>query len=148
MTASVSFRGYSSADEEACLQVFDANCPTFFAPNERSDYVAFLEGNSAGYEVCELDGCVVGAFGLLEADQSRISLCWIMLDPHSQGAGIGSEIMRRVISKAKASRFPAISISASQKSAPFFARFGAIAQSTTEDGWGPGLDRVDMELTL
>lgn len=148
MTSSVFFRVYSSADKEACLRVFDANCPIFFAPNERRDYVAFLENNSAGYEVCEVDGRVVGAFGLLEADQARGGLCWIMLDPHSQRAGIGSEIMRRVISKAKASRFPSISISASQKSAPFFAKFGAIAQSATENGWGPGLDRVDMELIL
>ncbi|MDJ0750509.1 MAG: GNAT family N-acetyltransferase [Woeseiaceae bacterium] len=147
MTSGVSFRAYSGADKDACLRVFDANCPAFFAPNERRDYVAFLEGNSAGYEVCELDGRVVGAFGLLEAHQAGIALCWIMLEPHSQGAGIGSEIMSRVISKAKASRSPAISISASQKSAPFFAEFGAIALSATKNGWGPGLDRVDMELT-
>jgi hypothetical protein len=37
-------------------------------------------------------------------------------------------------------------ISASQKSAPFFARFGARAVETVPHGWGPLLDRIEMEL--
>ena len=39
-----------------------------------------------------------------------------------------------------------VSIAASHKSAPFFARFGARIVETTPDGWGPGMHRVDMEL--
>ena len=35
-----------------------------------------------------------------------------------------------------------------EKAAAFFARFGAIEKVTTPDGWGPGMDRVDMELNL
>ena len=31
------FRPYSSADREACLANFDANCPAFFAPDERAE---------------------------------------------------------------------------------------------------------------
>jgi GNAT superfamily N-acetyltransferase len=144
----VLFRHYSSDDSEACLAIFDANSPAYFAPNERADYERFLDQAPEGYEVCELAGRVVAAFGLINNGDKGQSLNWIMLDPQSQGAGIGSAIMRRIISLGKASGLPMISIAASQKSAPFFARFGAVASARTEGGWGPGLHRVDMELYL
>ena len=148
MKPRASFRPYSKADKEACLAFFDANCPTFFAPDERIDYQRFLDAEPDGYEVCEAGGRVVGAFGLLEAGDARMILCWILLDPQSQGVGLGSAIMRRVISLGRASRSPTISISTSQKSAPFFARFGAVTRAITDDGWCVGLDRVDMEISL
>lgn len=148
MISRASFRLYSSADRAACLAIFDANCPTFFAPNERADYVSFLEAVPARYEVCEVAGRVVAAFGLVVDDSKVVNLNWIMLDPKSQGAGIGSAIMKRVISAGRASQSFLIKIAASHKSAPFFAKFGAVATVHTEDGWGPGMDRVDMELRL
>ena len=142
------FRPYRSDDRDACLSIFDANCPTFFAPNERPEYLAFLENVPAGYEVCELHGRIVGAYGLTHHAESRLSLNWIMLDPGSQGIGIGTSVMSRAIALAKASRSTLINIAASQKSAPFFARFGAVATAHIKEGWGPKMDRVDMELHL
>ena len=146
MTSSTSFRPYSSADKEDCLAIFDANCPSFFAQNERPDYEGFLDATPEGYEVCEVDRHVVAAFGLIPGDADEDRLVWIMLDPGSQGAGIGSSIMKRVISQSTESGSRLIGIAASHKSAPFFAKFGAKATVHTKDGWGPGMDRVDMEL--
>ena len=142
------FRSYSSPDRDACLAVFDANCPTYFAPNERLDYMSFLDAVPDSYEVCEVAGCVVAAFGLVNDARKGVSLNWIMLDPQSQGVGLGTAIMKRVISRGRASQSSLIRIAASHKSAPFFAKFGAVAKVHTEDGWGPGMDRVDMELHL
>jgi GNAT superfamily N-acetyltransferase len=143
-----SFRPYSRADQEACLAIFDANCPTFFAPNERIDYKSFLDAAADGYEVCEVAGLVVAAFGLMRDGAEEPTLNWIMLDPRSQGVGIGSAIMERVMSMGRSSRASLINIAASHMSAPFFARFGAAVVAHTKDGWGPGMDRVDMELRL
>ena len=148
MTHRTSFRPYTSADREACLAIFDANCPTFFAPNERADYVSFLGAGPDGYEVCEVAGRVVAAFGLVDDDVKGVNLNWIMIDPGSQGLGIGSATMKRVLSRGGASQSSLIKIAASHKSAPFFAKFGAVVKLHTEDGWGPGMDRVDMELHL
>ena len=148
MTTKISFRPYCRTDRETCLTIFDANCPAYFAPNERADYESFLDAVPGRYEVCEAAGRVVAAFGLIDDEKNGVSLNWIMLDPGSQGAGIGSAIMERVISAGKATPFSVIKIAASHKSAPFFARFGAVATVLTEDGWGPGMDRVDMELRL
>jgi GNAT superfamily N-acetyltransferase len=148
VNSETSFRPYSSADGEACLALFDANCPTFFAPNERDDYVAFLDVAPEAYEVCEVGGRVVAAFGLLSDETGNHTLTWIMLDPDSQGRGIGTLIMKRVTALASTSQSRLINIAASHLSAPFFARFGATATLRTDDGWGPGMHRVDMELVL
>ena len=142
------FRSYRSADCQACIDVFDANCPEFFAPNERTAYRKFLETVPGGYEVCVVDGRVRGAFGLLGGAGEQKRLSWILLDPRVQGAGIGSRIMKRVVHLGRASQTRIVNIAASQKSAAFFARFGATAASTTTDGWGPGMDRIDMVLRL
>lgn len=142
------FQPYSVAHKEDCLRIFDANCPRFFAPNERSDYMQFLEASPDGYEVCLLDGKLVGAFGLIDDRERRSALNWILLDPRSQGLGVGSAIMKRVDDLGRAAGLALIHIAASQKSAPFFAKFGALSTAVIDNGWGPGLDRVDMELHL
>lgn len=148
MTPKISFRPYSGADREACLAIFDANCPAYFAPNERADYERFLKTSPNSYEVCEVAGRIVAAFGLMREGRYRDRLNWIMLDPESKGVGLGSKIMMRVISLGRTSQLRLIKIAASHKSASFFARFGAVATAHTQDGWGPGMDRVDMELPL
>jgi N-acetylglutamate synthase-like GNAT family acetyltransferase len=144
----VIFRPYCNADFQACSDIFDANCPDFFAPNERQDYESFLENRPEGYEVCEVDGCVLGAFGLVGDGKNEMILNWILLDPNKQGIGVGSKIMERVLHVGRRSKTKMVRIAASHKSAAFFARFGATMTSSTMDGWGPGMDRVDMDLPL
>ena len=144
----VRFRPWRRIDREACLSIFDANCPAFFAPNERIDYASFLDAAPDGYDVCEMAGRVVGACGLIKQGDGGASLNWIMIVPVARGVGIGSAMMERVISLARASRLSVIDIAASHKSAAFFERCGAIATGRTNDGCGPGMDRVDMELRL
>lgn len=143
------FRPYSPADRPSCLALFDTNCPTFFAPNERSDYEAFLAGNPATYQVGLCGDEIVGAYGLMiDAARRRGRLSWIMVDAAAHGRGLGAGMMRRVLETVRSRGVSVVDIAASQKSAPFFARFGAVERSRAVEGWGSGLDRVDMELEL
>ena len=148
MAPNVAFRSYLPGDKEACLNLFDANCPEFFAPNERTDYQRFLEANPNSYELCFGESVVVGAFGLMGDDAHCRDLNWILLSPSSQGLGIGAAIMERVVLDARESAVRVINIAASHKSAPFFAKFGANEVTVSDNGWGPGIHRVDMELRL
>ena len=148
MDRDITFQPYSVTHKDDCLSLFDANCPEFFAPNERDEYERFLDAKESGYEVCSAYGKVVGAFGLLGDGRERKSLNWILLEPQSRGMGIGASIMERVVSLARGSGLNAIEIAASHRSAAFFVKFGAIAKVTTEAGWGPGMHRVDMELSI
>jgi GNAT superfamily N-acetyltransferase len=96
MPAQPSFRAYQAKDLEACLSLFDANCPEFFAPNERADYLAFLDAAWRDYEVCLVGGRVAGAYGLLPQGTNGLVIRWILIDPKVQGQGLGSAMMHRV----------------------------------------------------
>lgn len=148
MTLQPGFRPYSASDRQACLAIFEANCPEFFAPNERADYLRFLDGAPEHYEVCEERDGVSGAFGLPGDAGSPLTLTWIMLHPRAQGRGTGAAIMRRVLDIATERQSPLIHIAASHRSAAFFSRFGAVEKDRRENGWGPGMHRVDMVLPL
>lgn len=141
------FRSYLPGDAEACLALFDANCPRFFAPGERGDYAAYLDRVS-GYRVCVTESVVSGAFGVAPGPPGRAHLNWILIDPASQGMGIGRAMMAAAIADALGLGAAAIDIAASQHSAPFFARFGARELSHLPDGWGPGMHRIDMEVAI
>jgi GNAT superfamily N-acetyltransferase len=139
------FEPYDPHHREACLAVFDENCPEFFAVNERTDYAAFLDRAGADYRVCRGDDRVVGAFGLMPAGAAdEAHLNWILLSPSAQGAGVGRAIMTEVARQAASVNVERVHIAASHKSAPFFARFGAAEVERAVDGWGPGMHRVDM----
>jgi len=151
------FRPYQPADRDACLALFDENCPAFFAPNERDDYDAFLrgvdvtqvDGEQYGYFVVEQDGVVVGAHGVRpDPETNGCRLTWIMHSISVQGRGLGRQVMERVTRVARAHGATSVGIAASDRSAPFFARFGASVEHVTPDGWGPGMHRIDMRLTL
>jgi GNAT superfamily N-acetyltransferase len=146
------FRAFEVDDTLACMALFDANCPGSFAPNERDAYQAFLASLSGGtddYEVCLEGQALVGAFGLTHRDVSHsTSLRWIVIAPGAQGRGLGRELMARALAGARRRGSTQLQIAASQVSAPFFSRFGAVETLTTPDGWGPGMHRVDMVLAL
>jgi len=144
----ITFRPYRDSDRQLCVSIFDANCPEFFAANEREDYEEFLDDAPTDYEICEREGKVLGAFGVIASSEGTKTLNWILLDPQTQGMGVGSRIMAKVIDRGRASETRKLNIAASHKSAAFFARYGATMISSTKDGWGPGMDRIDMVLSL
>jgi GNAT superfamily N-acetyltransferase len=144
----VCFRPYTAGDAERCLILFDKNCPEYFAPNERRDYANFLASNPGDYEVCIANGEIVGAFGLMEDEPNISRIEWILLNPNMQGSGIGSVIMDKVLGQARGNDVEIISIATSHKAYMFFQKFGAIVMSRTEDGWGAGMHKIDMELRL
>lgn len=142
------FRSYRASDQWPCLALFDASCPEYFDPSERADYQQFLANDTAEYQVCLRDDRVVGAYGVYPLLPDRCAVRWILTAPDVQGQGVGSAMMAHGLDRARSIGARRLKIAASHKSAPFFARFGARATETTENGWGPGLHRVDMELVL
>ena len=141
------FRSYRDGDRADCLQMFDENCPEFFAPNEREDYAAFLAEAEGDYTVVLDGGRMAGAYGLAPHG-GGLALRWILFARAMQRRGLGAAVMSRVLEDMRTRSVTVLHIAASHKSAPFFARFGAQPVTTTRDGWGPGMDRVDMVLTV
>ncbi len=142
------FRPYCNDDFQACIDIFDANCPEYLAVIERQDYEKFLEDPPKSYEVCEVGGQVIGVFGLSGDSKIEKRLDWIMVGTKAQGMGVGARIMERVIHQGRKSNTRKVGLATSQKVAPFFEKYGATTISITKDGWALGLDRVDMVLPL
>lgn len=147
MTERYAFRPYRPGDAPACFRLFDANCPQFFAPNERQDLVEFLRVPPAGYEVALLGDEVVAAFGVLR-EAGELHLRWIMVSPAQQGRGLGRLIMARATAIVLAEGEKNLRIATSHLSEKFFLKFGAQEVARTPDGWGPGMHRVDLVLAL
>ena len=144
---SAGFRIYSTADFATCMAIFDTNCPTFFAPNERMSFEQFLMGAPSTYMVCFEEEKILGSYGTwVNPGNMSGHLFWMMIDASGQRRGIGTAMMERALQECRSGEATIVRIAASQKSAPFFARFGAREISHKAEGWGPGLDRVDMEL--
>jgi GNAT superfamily N-acetyltransferase len=148
MTFRLAFTTFVHQQRSACLALFDENCPDFFAPNERADYEAFLDSGPEGYRVGVIDGRVIAAFGVIMAVEGRCRLNWIMVARDAQGGGVGRGIMTDVLQQAAAAGAAWVDIATSHKSAPFFARFGARERGRIDNGWGPGMHRIDMELAV
>jgi len=128
--------------------MFDENTPNFFASNERLDYLSFLDSLPTDYEVCLSEESIVGAFGLIGEESAYKNINWILISPSFQGLGIGSIVMNRVISIAHHKKLKFIKIAASHLFSPFFAKYGAECIVEIKDGWGVGMNRIDMKLHL
>jgi GNAT superfamily N-acetyltransferase len=143
------FLNYENSYFGRCLQIFNENCPQYFAENEREDYIDFLKGNPSDYFIGVSGNFVASAFGVVCTPEiSRVRLSWILVLPKLKGRGVGTKMM--FFSKATALNKGAsvIDIAASHLSAPFFEKFGAEEINTIENGWGLGMHRVNMEIKL
>lgn len=149
----VRFRPYTKEDRAACLALCDGNTPKYFAPEERQDFVDFLDDLSVlsgAYLVLERGDEIVGCCGYhVDGATGTASFRWGMAARSQHKTGLGKIMLKERIKRVKehgsANR---IQIDTSQLSAPFFAHFGFTTTSTVPDGFGPGIDHVAMELTL
>lgn len=143
------FVAYQSAHFDACMALFEQNCPSHFAVNERQDFAEFLQQCPADYYVLIRQQQVVACFGFTVHPHDRHGqINWIMAAKSTHGSGIGRQMMQYAINLAKQAQIDIVDIAASHLSAPFFARFGAEALNYIEHGWGQDMHRIDMQLHI
>ena len=145
-------RLYSPSDRSACLSIFDSNCPEFLDPSERADYEEFLDSFavSKGYLVFEQSGDIVAGGGIaFYPDDNTGWFCWglVARDKHRQG--LGRQLTKARIDLARGRQgITQLELDTSQKTKAFYESFGFVTKQITENGYGPGLDRYDMVLSL
>jgi predicted GNAT family N-acyltransferase len=148
-------RPYAAADLAACLAIFDSNATQFFAREERQEFEAFLRalpegGAAATYLVLEVRGQVLACGGLAPDPAARqASLCWGMVKRSGHGRGLGRALTRARLALARSlPDIDRLTLATSQHTAGFYAGFGFALAAVTPGGFGAGLDRCDMVLTL
>jgi predicted N-acetyltransferase YhbS len=144
-------RAFQDSDIGACLSLFDSNVPTFFAPQERAEFDQFLRElpSVADFFVIELGQGEIAACGGLEyvAERGIACLCWGMVRRDLHGRGLGKLLTQHRLDAARRkSEITRVAIDTSQHTAPFYEKFGFAIRTVSPDGYGPGLDRHDMEL--
>ena len=143
-----SLHPYSPVDREACLAIFDSNCPEFMHPDERSEFEDWLSNLDGTYLVLEVDGEIVGCGGFaVEAEEQRLTLTWGLVHGDHHGRHLGALLLlERLIRGLDAGGATHSQLGTAPLTEAFFARVGFESIARTPDGWAPGLDRVDMRL--
>ncbi len=141
------FRPYQQSDLSICLKIFDSNTPPYFDPSERGDFEDFLHRQPCPYFVLEQDGETIACGGYFSNPNGDIVLAWGMVRRDLHKSGFGSLLLKERIQKIRIhDSGHRIVIDTSQHSQGFFCRHGFRSTGITENHYGPGLHRVDMEL--
>jgi predicted GNAT family N-acyltransferase len=142
-------RYYATADRSSCLAVFDSNMPTYFDKSERAEFADFLSAPDAEYFVAESKGTVVACGGYVcGSDVTEATLCWGMVHSAQHRASIGSTLLAwRLERLFSVAHVQVVKIETSQHTASFYSKFGFLTQHIHADGFGVGIDRVEMSLS-
>jgi GNAT superfamily N-acetyltransferase len=141
---------FAQQHADACLALFDANCPAAFHPGERADFVAFLAAPAYPYFVMVHDDEVVACGGFRRIEGSPAArLHWGMVRPDLQRQGLGRYLLLyRIREIGKIPGIQIVECGTTPLSAPFFEKQGFYPISIEKDGWGPGMDRIEMRKKL
>lgn len=145
----LSHRTYRSDDRAACLAVFASNVPQYFHAGEAQDFEVFLKLEAAHYLVV-LDGDdIVGCGGFsLSEDGRQASLCWGMIRRDQHGQRLGERLLQARLEAIATTAAASVRLSTSQHTAGFYRRYGFEVLAVQPDGLAPGLDAVEMRLSL
>lgn len=146
-----SVRGYRAADKEACLSIFDSNCPKFFDPSEKTELTSFLgDKDHDEYFVVELNDDhgprVVGAGGYYVIQETGVvGFSWGMILNEFHGRGLGKLLTTyRLNLLDNKFHHQAIRLQTSQFTCAFYALHGFVETEREPDGFGDGIDRITM----
>ena len=142
------YKEYTTSNYQNCLELFELNCPSFFAKEEREDYQKFLKSNNDLYLLGYKDNIFVCCFGITDQPKEICSISWIMVHPNFHHGGYGSEMISYILDYAKNKGKERILIATSQHASSFFKKYGAKQLNYIKDGWGIGMDKIDMQITL
>lgn len=141
---------YKSEYKNELLAILDDLIPTYFAPNEKADYIHYLQHETEWYYVVfsEATNQIVGAGGINFIENKTIArLSWDLIKPNMQGKGIGTFLGNFRINKIRSlSSAAKITVRTSQKTHLFYATLGFELIEVKKDFWAKGFDLYYMEL--
>ena len=89
----------------------------------------------------------VACYGVtIERDVASID--WIMVNPSHQSMGVGNAMVKRAFDLFKKHNVKELRVATSQHANRFFERYGLVETSTTLHGWGKGMHKIDMVMSL
>lgn len=142
------FRNYTSFDYKNCIELFEINCPLFFADVEKNDYIRFLKYNKNLYIVGYKNNVLICCFGINNLSNYFSKINWIMVNPNYQKQGFGKLIMSYIINTLKKQNIKELLISTSHITESFFLKYNAERIKFTAHGWGKNMHKVEMKILI
>lgn len=150
-------RPYTPDDRTRCLDIFRSNCPPYFDPAEEVlftrcldrldlDQIIHPQAEASQFFVLVHQEIILACGGYyIVRGQPVAAMAWGMVDHAFHRQGFGSTLLQFRIDHLR-SYYPThqLRLDTSQHTYPFFERFGFRVTKVTTDGYGSGLDQVDM----
>lgn len=147
---------YSQKNFDACLAIFDSNCPASFAEWERPEFAEWLRDRTSKnpYWTIAVEGHIVGCGGIYTSDDHHkdsdygreAGFAWGMVDKAHQGKGYGKALFQyRLDYLLEHYGDWSIILRTSQTANTFFEQFNFKTIEYTEDGWSKGLHKYEMK---
>lgn len=148
MKTDLVFRPYTPEDFDDCMSIFDGNCPKFFADHERQAFQKYLqEARYPYFVVTDIQNQILACGGFV-TEKGIAELAWGMVRNDIHHQGVGRFLFTQRLDAIRKAGANAIIMDTSQHSLGFYQSLGFEVVGRKPDGYGPGLDRIDLRLDL
>lgn len=146
--ASMNIRNFKKSDKASCMEIFESNCPKYFADHERPLFDKWLDDcNVDEYYILEKDAEIIACGGVFLDDRfEKAGLSWGMVNSAFHRQGIGREFTLFRLEKMK-EHFPEAGrmLQTSQFTFGFYEKLGFVVKKITPNGFGGGFDKYHMD---
>lgn len=141
-------RPYIQNDKVAVIELLRSNTPTFFAPAEEKDLIAYLDKEIEDYFVVEENSKIIAAAGINYFPKEKTAcISWDIIKPESQGKGIGKKLTEHRINYLnKNFKIDLIFVRTTQLVYKFYEKMGFKLMKVEKNYWAKNFDLYYMEL--
>ncbi|MEO5790031.1 MAG: GNAT family N-acetyltransferase [Gelidibacter sp.] len=141
-------RAYTNKDKSKVIELLRKNTPEYFDPSEESDFEKYLENEVEDYFVYEQNSEIIGAGGINYFPEEKLArISWDMINPKSQGNGIGKELIQYRINLLNANpSIEFIMVRTSQLVHKFYGKMGFELEKVEKDFWAKNFDLYQMQM--
>lgn len=141
-------RAYSKKDQSKLIELLRHNTPKYFDSSEESDFESYLDNEVEDYFIYEENAVIIGAGGINYFPEEKIArISWDMVEPKSQGKGIGEKLMKyrinHLIGKPK---IELIIVRTTQLAYKFYEKMGFELEQVEKDFWAKSFDLYQMKM--
>lgn len=156
MKSSILLEDYTAEHFQNCMDLFDSNCPPFFAPYERDlfkrwllaiekDEFVFPNIEANHFYILRYENEIVACGGFYLLDNKTARLSWGMVLDKLHKNGFGTILFQYRLDQLRL-LYPnyRLAMDTSQLSVDFYKRMGFKVTDVTVNGYGEGLDKYEM----
>ena len=144
-------RAYIKEDKVKLVELLRLNTPVFFAVEEKTCFVDYLDNEIESYFVFELNNEVIGAGGINYGFDGgkTVRISWDMVHPEHHRNGIGPKLTQYRIQEIKKNpQIETIIVRTTQLVYKFYEKMGFELEKKKLNFWAEGIDLYQMKIVI